>query len=103
MYIIIPLDLPRRVDAAMMMEPVKSSRTSKKTSISSTMYELIPRSCECPMNLASEKANPTGRIQGPWKVEPITKDIAGTVRRVFSCNMFKIEVNLFTQYFCSKI
>lgn len=91
-------DLKIRVEEAMETKAVQGSkREERKTYVSSTLYELIPKSCTCPFILSNkdDKGEIKGSdaiIKGPWPVEPIKKDIAGTVGRVYTCKMYKIEV-----------
>lgn len=65
----------------------KSTAIKKKYRLSKILLEFVPKSCEFKplLTMADD------RIQGPFEVKPIAKDIAGT-RRVFPCKLYRIEV-----------
>ena len=62
------------------------ANTTRKTVVCHSLINLLPRSCVCPRFLEKE--------MGPWEVEPIIKALAGTVKRVFKCHMYHLQVFL---------
>ncbi|OWF52650.1 uncharacterized protein LOC110447478 isoform X2 [Mizuhopecten yessoensis] len=106
-------DLKERIEKSLKSKELKvvmSQEPYKQTHVSSTLYQIIPRSCCCTSTLTEKKRvgiseqekDNVARIKGPFTVHPIRKDIAGTIGRVFPCKMYKIESERSDYYFCGE-
>ncbi|XP_060072934.1 uncharacterized protein LOC132552763 [Ylistrum balloti] len=61
---------------------------------STVLFELVPKSCKCPKELAS----PGGQISDEGPIESVQKTIWGT-QRTFTCNLYKINLDNGKQYY----
>ncbi|XP_062581486.1 uncharacterized protein LOC134243266 [Saccostrea cucullata] len=92
-------DFNERLESRMEQDDIrKFTAIKKKFKVSRSLLELIPKSCEFKplLTMADD------RIQGPFEVKPIVKQMAAT-KRVFPCKLYRIESENCDYYFAGEM